>query len=559
MANAIGPELIQLEMMPAALVPSSRPLPESGFLGITAPIMAGQDVAYVAPTIVAAADELGAIGTSFVVDYYYRIWVIPGTLTANNPQYGVAIPFNIWNAFPNLTVNTVTGITETGATGLDLSFGPGTTWKPIEYKEVGITITPDADPSVDATFLFSFTAGSGTLRFLASISNILPLPVEEGMTVTYSWLTDVLSNYDGSENRIALRARPRRAIVANVVIQNDAQRKLLYDTVYKSVAGLLLLPAYQTQARLGAATVISDNTIVCDAKRADLRQGEFAVIIKLDGTAVLYKLSAVTDTSVTVETAHTEVIPATGAIVLPVMTCRLQDNSGVLMNAIRGGAEFKLTEFDARTQLVRPGSAATLTTLGGVPVLERRPLGDDAPELLSAGLTIIDNDTGKPAQYTAWDQKYMSGGRSYLINTLFSTTDMNYWLTFLDHCRGRQRSFLASTFREDLVRAPGGLFTTGTLEVVGLEYASLYVLSPTYKQIELVTSVGTFLLEVASAAQLGNNTVLTFVGGIPVSVAGATVSRISYLMRVRLMSDQVVITYNNTHAIISLGLQAVKA
>jgi len=500
----------------------------------------------------------GNLAGAYLFDYYYRIYVVPAVLTANNPQFGIPIPFAIWNAYPQPTTNTITGITALDADGLVLSAEVGDVFAAVEYRAVTITVTPDAPPAVDANFIFTFTEGAGPFRFIAAIANVLGLAIEEGLPIEYEWLTDVLRAYDGTESRVALRARPRRTFKPRILIQNDAERKQLYDTVYKGVAGLLVLPAVQHQSPLRADTIIGDTAIVCNTKQADLRVGEFCIIRTRAGESFLFKVLAVDPTFATIDSGHAVAIPRRGAVVTSAISCRVRNGAGVRMNAIAGSLAIDLSAFDTRAQLTHPASVAALTLYNDVPVLERRPLDSEAPELFDAGLSIIDNETGKPAQFTAWDQKYFSGERQYQINTLFEQTDIDYWFTFLDYCRGRQRSFYTSTFRNDLVQAPLGVWTGAQLEVVGLDYNALYASSPTYQNIELVTSEGTFYLTVDSAEALGDNTLLTFLDGAPVDPLLTTIERISYLPRVRLLEDTVTITYENTRALVNIGLRAVR-
>lgn len=495
------------------------------------------------------------IGGSYLFDYYYRIWVFPPTLVAQNPQYDTPIPFYVWNAYPQPAENTLEALNVTDGDGITINGLTPAAFDALEYRQMGVVITPDAPGSVDASFVFDFEQGLGFFRFIASIANVLALEFEDGIRVDHAWLTDVLQRYNGDEQRLALRERPRRTFGGEIVLTSDAERRQLHDQIYKVATGLIVIPMYQHQTPLRAATVIGDDRIYCNTKRADLRPGGYVVLIKRDGTEVLARVSEVFADYVTLDAAHAEAVQVAGTKVMSAIATRIPDMSGFSMRAKDGNASLQFAEFAAQDTLLHPLAEVTLEEHQGLPVLEKRPLADDADEKFGTGLTTIDNEIGRPARFTAWDQKYVRGDRSYLINTQFTPGDLDYWFAFLEHCRGQQRSFFASTWREDLV--PAGTFTTSTLEVVGTDYSQLYFGTETYANLEIISSAGRYLVTVINATLVGGNTVLEFSPPIADDLTGVTIERISYLMKMRLGSDKVSILYRNTHAILSLSLKAV--
>ncbi|QHB80452.1 putative structural protein [Sphingomonas phage vB_StuS_MMDA13] len=495
----------------------------------------------------------------FMDHFYFRIWVIPHILDAQNPQRNTPIPVNIWNSY--LVSNTVEDITSTDADGLTLDLAEGSVFDALELREVNITITDDAPYSIDANFNFDFTLGGSTLRFLASLADILPIDANTGIQEQFDWLTDVLTNYDGTEQRIALRPRPRRKFIMALTLLDDADRKALYDKLYKTIALSIIVPAYQYQSQLKQDTVIGDNKIYCNPVRADLRAGESVILATADGLFFFYRVETVNEDHVVISTAFAQVIKKRTTRVVGGFTGRLPDNSALAMRAIEGSSQLTISMVDSRDQIAYPDypSTVTLPLMGSFPMLLRRPLADsDAPEAMGAGIEVIDNDTGKPAQYTAWDQRYISGERNYLINWLFDKDEMQFWRVFLDYCRGRQHQFYTPTYRQDLVPVEDYELLTGQIEVVGSEYATQYFTSPTYKHIEIESSAGTFQLEVSSVENNGSSTVLHFATPIDGDLTGATVSRISYLLLCRLGTDSVMFTHNDTYSTLQLTLRTIK-
>lgn len=494
---------------------------------------------------------------NFMDLFYFRVWSIPRVLDAQNPQINSPIPFRLWNSY--LVPNTLDALTSTGADGLEISIAEEDTLGALELRMVTVTITEDAPYQIDATFNFDFSLGGTALRFLAQLADILPIEADSGIIERFEWLSDILPSYDGTEQRIALRGRPRRSLVVKLTLQDDADRKALYDKLYATIAQSVIVPAYQYQSQLKVSTVIGDNKIYCNPRRADLRAGESVILVTRDGTFFYYKVDQVFADHVTISTAFSQVIPKRGTKVVGGFTGRMPDGTSIGMNALGGQATITVNILDSREQIAYPDWSSTLPTMKGRPMLLRRPMANaEAAEAFGAGLEVIDNQTGKPAQYTAWDQRYLSGARSYLVNSLLDQEEVQYWRTFLDYTRGQQRPFYTPTYRQDLVQVPGTDFLVSQVEVEGAEYANLYVGSPTYQQLELETSVGTFQVEVANVENNGTSTTINFASPIDADLTEATISRISYLMLVRLGSDTVTLTHENTYSTVDLVLRAIK-
>jgi hypothetical protein len=512
------------------------------------------------PAATALANALsGPPVRGFMDLFYFRIWVIPHIFDAQNPQRNTPIPFSIWNAY--LQENAVDSITSENSLGLTLDLTEDDVLAALEIRDVNITITDDAPYSIDALFHFDFALGGSTLRFLASLADILPIDANTGIQEKFDWLTDILDNYNGTEQRIALRPRPRRTFTMSLTLLDDADRKALYDKLYKTIALSIIVPAYQYQTQLKQDTVIGDNKIYCNPVRADLRQGESVILVDKDGLFFYYRIETVNEDHVVISTAFAQVIKKRTTRVVGGFTGRLPDRSSLAMQSRSGQSNLTITMVDSRDQIAYPEypNVVTLPYMGDFPMLLRNPLADsDAPESFEAGIEVIDNQTGKPAQYTAWDQRYISGERNYLINWIFDKDEMQFWRIFLDYCRGQQKPFYTPTYRQDLVPAEGYELLPGQIEVVGAEYASQYFQSPTYKHIEIESTAGTFQVEVSSVENNGSSTVLHFATPIDGALTGATVSRISYLLLCRLGSDSVLFTHNDTYSTLQLTLRTIK-
>lgn len=506
------------------------------------------------PTSVAPAVSAAPL-RGFADLFYFRVWTLPSVLDVQNPQVGAPIEFQLWNAY--LESNELTTIIPTGATGVSLDINAGEVIPALGLRTVIAVIDEEAGNEINALFEFDFALGKGLLTLLATIADLLPLEVETPIVEVLEWKTNVLESRNGKETRIALRRRPRRSLRMSMLIMNDAERKLLYDKFYKTAQRSIIVPTYQYQSRLKAKTVVGDNKLYTNPRRADLRAGEDVLIKTKDGATFLFEVQSVEADHVVVTTAFSQEIPS-GSIVCGAFSSRYETRPSLSMNSISGKAEISVLVENSRTNVAWPGYSATVPTLKNKPLLLRRPLAlQSADEAFDNGLEVIDNQTGKPHYFSPFLQPFMEGPRSYLVQSLLDQNDLEFWRTFLDTVRGQQKSFYTPTYRQDLVWRSSVPLLANEIVVEGTEYATQYFSSAAYQQIEIETDIGTYQCSVSGVEIVANGSKLSLTPSIPDDVSTATVTRISYIMLARLASDVVTLTHTPTYTTVDLSLRMV--
>lgn len=514
------------------------------------------------PDAIGAATSPGVrVSDHYLYDYYYRIWVVPITLTAQNPSIGTPIPFFIWNAFPQPALHEVVGILTTDADGLELSVEVGDLFKAIEYREVTITITPDAGIEVDAEFVFQFEEGEASFFFIASIADFVQMVPDPPVTEEWEWLTDVVKAWSGKEQRIALRDTPRRAAQYGFLLENETERRRQYNRWYKSLASRIVLPYYQYATQLTAPALPGDSVLYFDPMRTDLRDGEFALIYDaLNDAGYLVKIDTVNADGITVDSPIT-FTATTRMIIAPAFTSRLQDGTGLQMLHVTGEIRVVSEALDDRDQFTRPGSTAVVASYDGYQVLDIRPVADgDTPENFEAGVEVLDGETGVRAIYSAWDHTEVGTVRNYTIRRLQNPVEMDWWRDFLDGCKGQQNAFLQPTWFADLLPvaapAPGGY----DLIVEGTDYPALYFPFETFKRLQIETDNGIIYRKVVTSADNGDGTsTLTLMEPFGADPEDVAISKVSFLNLVRLASDRVVLRHGRVRTRITLATRTTDA
>lgn len=158
----------------------------------------------------------GCVTPSYFDDYYNRIHVIPKAIDLGNISPPQVRFVEVWNAF--MEPKPLTGISAVGtADGLTFSPAPPMTFQPLQSVVFTLTAGADAAPTVDVVFTFEFTGVSGATLAVVGVSVIpMPWPQMIPMSETLTWLTDIMTARDGTEQRVSLRDTPRQVYLLSV-------------------------------------------------------------------------------------------------------------------------------------------------------------------------------------------------------------------------------------------------------------------------------------------------------------------------------------------------------
>lgn len=503
--------------------------------------------------------EISGFGGHYLFDYYYRIWVIPTTIVAQNPVIGQPIPFDIWNAYPQPLNNVLNTITGTGIAGLGLDVSDGTSFKAIEVKTVNLTITPAAPIEIDAEFIFTFDEGVGFFFFQASIADFVQMVPDPPVIERWSWLTDVIPARDGSEQRIALRSSPRRATQYSFILESEVERQRQYNRWYKSLASRIVLPFYQYSTRITAASSAGTSNLYFDPDRTDLRSGEFALVYDdLTDQGYLVKIATLEADGCTVD-SPLSFSSTPRMVITPAFVCRLQDRTGLRMSQVTGDITVQAESLTVRTDFARPESSAVIATFDSLPVLDRRPIADGfTPETFDVNYEVIDGETGVSELFSAWDHPAVLTARKYTIRRLQDPGEMDWWRDFLDELKGQQNPFLQPTWFQDLVPASAPDVLTTDLIVLGSDYASLYFPHETYKRLQIETANGIIYRSVLDATDNGDGTTtLNLSAAFGANPEDVEIECISFLNLTRLQSDTVTLTHGAIRTEIELATRTI--
>ena len=486
------------------------------------------------PVCANARPVQGEVGGSYSADYYNRIYITPIALALGNVVSTQVSTVRVWNAY--LSPKTVIGldgvdegieITPPAALPMVLSAMQETNWL--------VAVTPDGPAVLDAYVGWLFD-GASTRPLHLTGNRIVPWGFAPNwsspLLETLSWLTNILANNRGAEQRRSLRAAPRKGWQASFI--TEGAERALFDL---SMAGwgrrVWALPVWVDVLQLDTALPAGSSAIACDTTGRDFRVGGLALLrgeTAFDTEAV--EILDMTAAGLTLKRVTQSTWPA-GTRLYPLRSARLTE---MPQTTRRTDA---LLQADCSFELTEPADwpAALPTTLyRGRPVFAQRP--DESTDLSHSyeRLTLLlDNTTGNAAVTD-------TAGKGFVLQQhrwcLAGRAEHSAWRSLLYALQGRAKSIWLPTHAQDLV--PVEPLSGSLLKVQRVGYARFGVGQLGRQDIRIELADGSVLMRrITAAVARGPIEELVVDADFPGVIQPGQVARISYMALCRLASDDI--------------------
>jgi hypothetical protein len=501
---------------------------------------------------------LGSTMPAFKDDFYYRIHITPSRLDLQTVASSQTRQFTLWNAWP-ATAAQLTNVTVSNPVGIEI-IGQAYpyTMQPLEELTYSATVGISGPPNINVDVQFDFSNVTDPLPLLivgtrAVKFDIVPeIPVSE----SWEWLSDMMTAVDGTEQRIALRGEvPRIELGLKVKFDTSETIRNFYADLATTV-GRLWVPEFQYATRTTTDSTAGGLQLYYDSTTTDIRAGEF-VMVQTPTETVLLGIDVLNASGATVVSTLGADIPA-GSLIMPGSPALLSDQTSIGRYSVNQAAETKLSLMLTRQRsvLTRTGSAVTLPTFLGSPVMDKRPLANGlVNDEFSTGQISLDNQTGLPDLVSYWDYTRIGGPRTFKVNRMQTPADMDYWKTFLAYCRGRARKFWVPTYRDDMELTVTPSDATATYTIKGTSYAEKIWPIVTHKYIEIETASGIHRTQIAGASVTGTDTILNLSTALPTGAGWINVKRISYLLPCRLGDDKAEWKHFGLESMVSISIR----
>lgn len=495
---------------------------------------------------------------NFFRDFYFRVHVSPLKLDLQTVASSQTRQFKVWNAWP-FTNAQLSDVLVSNPVGIEIT-GQAVPYSMPPLKELtyDITVGTSGPPNINVEVQFDFSNVTDPLPILITGTRAVKFDIvpEVPVNETWEWLSDLMIATDGTEQRIALRGEmPRVELNLKVKFDSSESIRRFYSDLASSV-GRLWIPEFQYATRTTAASASGSLQVYFDGTQTDIRAGDY-VLIQTPVTAILVEVKTLNASGGLVSSPLVADIPA-NSLIMPGSPALIDNQTSIDRYAVNQAAETTLIckMIRQRSALTRTGSAVTLPTFLGSPVVDKRPLADElVKDEVSTGQVSIDNQTGLPDIISRWDYSRIGGPRTFKVNRIKAPDEMDYWKTVFAYCRGQARKFWMPTYRDDmkLAVAPSDATTTYTIE--GTQYAEKIWPIITHRYIEIETASGIHRTQITGASVTGSNTIILLTTPLPTGAGWRDVSRISYLLPVRLNDDKIEWKHYGLESLLNLSIR----
>ncbi len=370
---------------------------------------------------------------------------------------------------------------------------------------------------------------------------ILDVAPEVPLEHTMTFLTEVITSYDGSEQRIAIRKQPKQSFGGRIIYDSEAALRAIRSDLYLNTE-TVQFPLWHERVLSTATASSGGNTLSGDFSKSDLAATETVYIVSPTGTTETKIISVKADGQLTFSTNLANTFPA-GSGVYPLETVIMGDGPTLSRYPVAAG-ELNLSVTMTRQPTIPGYGAAALTTYDSLTVLDERPL--------LSGTTAADGFERLFETFETENAVYQTTGTPYASIVSLkrflsrSPAERQRWKLFFSTIAGGREPFWVPTWRPDLVlNAQPGASTTITVLDTG-DYKTTYFDTDGILDLQFELADGTEIYRrVTNAVDNGNGTQTLTLNSI---LPATAIDVISFLERSRLGSDQVTFAHHGTYS-----------
>lgn len=497
----------------------------------------------------------GDLSSSFFQDYYFRIHCTPleinfGTISSDQQR-----EFYVWNAYPynqvhlyEILISDSSGITITGQ-----SFPYAL--NALEELTYELNVTGLGSPTLNSQIQFDFSDYPDPLPLILTGGRIIKfdvipeVPIEE----TWEWLTDVIVSEDGTEQRIDLRGEyPKIEQSFNTIFDSEQSLREFYSNLLISKSALWV-PEFQYATKITSPSIIGNTNLYFDNSKVDIREGEF-VLIKNSDVSEVIEILTIESYGATTNTLTFDI--SSGSYIIPGSSVYIEDNSYLERYSPNGVGKTKLTcNLLRERDTLYKTSVSFDTFLSDIVLADRSLVKETSKDSFSSGIKTLDNSTGLMENISRWDYSRVTKDVFFKFNRFSNYDKLNYWKYFFSSCRGQARKFWMPTFRNDLELFEPAAEGTSSITCKGLDYARKVYQLPTHRCLEIETEGGTQRVSVVDASEVDGNTLIAFSPALPSGSLWASINRISFLLPMRLATDEVKLTHYHLDTTIEFSVR----
>ncbi|MEE9422616.1 hypothetical protein [Candidatus Vondammii sp. HM_W22] len=483
----------------------------------------------------------GGLSPSFSADWYHRVHIRPNPIALGNLLSEQSRDVEVWNA--HLTDQLLSSIAATDTEGLQLTapYAAPTTFKNLESRLYQLSVYTTGPPRIDADFTFNFPAESPVLSVTGTRIVIFPFRPNwrDPLSERLEWLTDLLPNYDGTEQRIRLREIPRRIFEFRITLHGMDKRRF-EALLWEWQARVYALPIWTDPGRLDAQVAVGSVQLSVSTDDLDYHVGGLAILISDTATVEAVEILSVQSDGLTLMRPLLANWPANSCI-YPARSARLDDTQSL---------NIFTSELSEAVLIFRVEDNSTITAVDSPTVYRSYPVLESPPnwrDNLTAeyqrqlqhldnltGIRTVDDESGRASQVQSYLWTRQGRGNIRALRA---------WL----YARaGRVNPIWVSSFQADLVMVLAMISTDTVLTIENIGYTRYLRHAIGRRDIVIRLRDGTRLYRrIIAVSEVDSQTEwLTLDSAVGQDVTPADVVMISWLQLTRLESDAVELTWH---------------
>lgn len=377
----------------------------------------------------AIARALAGIGErSFYELWYNRVHVLPGRLDLGNVTGARAIPVEVWNAHPD--ARTLTAITSGGVEGLALTGDVPRTFASLESAFYTATVAAKGPITFDELFVLHF--GDELPGLAVTGTRVITFTFRhnwgDALKESFAWLTDIDTARDGTEQRRALRTRPRRTFEFSPLLSSAMKRRRFANTLAGWQQRTFAVPVWQDVAALASAAGVGATSLALDTRTRDFDAGGLLILWRDYDDFETAEIEAVTDDGVTLKHATLSAWPA-GVSVCPLRLATLPASLQVTKLTATAATPRVVFAVDAGEVSTRRAVAQARTLYRGTDVYLRLDShNEDQGHDFERALDTLDFQTGIFRQDSATKGEVTTSDFRAVFSTREEFSDFLAWL-----------------------------------------------------------------------------------------------------------------------------------
>lgn len=366
-----------------------------------------------------------------------------------------------------------------------------------------------------------------------------PYPPDGVVTEALEWQTDVLEADSGVEQRIQLRAYPRRSFEAGFVLAGRDARTA-ENLLHGATAAEWYVPVWMDAEPLATGVGAGATSIACGAAGRDYGAGRPALLQSRTDpdTREIVTLASVSAGAVTTTAPIASTWPA-GSVVAPLRTARLA--SGARLSRFTGDQVYGRLAWACTDHTDE--AAATEATYRGLPVLALDTNWDADPGAeITRKSVVVDSGVGVPRVTDYGVAAALGQTHRSLCEGRAAIAALREWLFAR---RGRLGAFWAASQARDLALQAGIGAADTTLDVEHCGYTANVAQAVGRRDLRILLRNGTtYHRRITGSAVIDASTErLTLDAALGAGIALDDVGAISFLRLARLDADRIEIAW----------------